>query len=1564
MSHFNSHKSMNAEEVITIERKEDLATIRTPEVFYPKSKRFFISFPERDDDFEDEKEEKEEDLTESEENKKIKIRKSDVYQIFKMAGVPNRQLSTYILYLLTLVETEYIQSIPNAKKEYKIDYKMMTKLIKYFYILVNKDEGEDDDGIKIPRDSLLKIFDLLRLSIKDRLKLMEFYEVEADEYSNDQRDRDFIRSSSNQRNKSRSPLNQRDRSSRSKGRNRSKSPLDKKNKPQQSPGKLHQIINISADKREIKRNYYDSFNDKNLRSKPPKGKKRNNMNIEDDNGDEMNDDENIEREEEGEEDDMNDFKPKKTKGNYKSYMIKEVNKKNKKFVNKPKDRMNKNGKNDFDFEDNYDSNEDEMEREEERRRNIGRKGPNTTNRGRKPLGRDNIKKGNKGRPYNKNPSRTNDYNYDNIGGDEEEEFEDEDNYPYEKSGKNRGKGEPLNKKTGKNKYNRNNPINQDDYNEDDDEDNLDYNGPNRGSGAKKNKKGRPNKYNNENEDDYNEDFNKDYDNNLPKLRGKPTKFPKENLRKNNLGGDEFNNDLPRDNDKNIENNEDMNSKEGNYDDTLPKGNLNKNKPNKYGNDEFEQALNNNLPRGTGKNKNNNRNYDDGEEGNDNKNKKKFDKDNNDDLIDSKNKDKKSPNKSGNLKPEDLNDDEEDDFKIDKSKIPEGVNKLRNKILSNIDNLKDDMNDLINENEDGKPKLKGPTKLSKYRSLYDKIKEKLNKAISDDDLDNDDLNNKDNEEEGINDFDDDKKPPENKKKSPQKKKGDNEDDNGSEGVPVKDDKKKKKDGKPLKKGKVDDSDNENPENENTPDLDKNKKTDDGLKDDTVSPRKDDKRSKKDDNGDELNEGDSDDGLPLKDQKLKPKTKKDENKDDLSDGEKDSENDTEPKDKKRKDKKMPPLNKKTKSKDKISKDGEDEDEPDKNKKLKPKKSKDKLLKRTDSYDIDEPNDDGTEKESKLSKKKEPSKGSINVEEEYEEIIYKEESNRDNKPKPKKKLIKKKIPKKKGPLPGEEEKPTGKKPKKSSRGTDEPEDEINPDTDKLKDKKGKKPKPKNKLDKLKPKDESENDSEKGNETDKSPLGNDSDINNYKKEEEQIEIEITEEVLHNIPENKKHDIPENSSEIEVGSESFVVPYVDPREHHKRKKSDIGMGTAPINPEKLRNPKLKHRPSHHFRGSIDANTCLYHFIHRKKEEYGDWPMYLVGNLPQLGNDNIKNAIKMDEEIRNGQKFYSKYVPVKDDKFPFHYRYFFNKNGEIVWLTAPDTFIAHKQFFDLLQNLRNNVISIFDLNIRYLNNVDEQNIWDLRKDQLIQVILNAGPDILFFQEITKIQFEFIDDNLGSVYDFVGMYRDSTDRSEKCSISYNKFKYTLNDWGQFWLSSTPSVPGSNDFNNFFPRICTWCTLKQLEGVDFAFFNIHLDHVTFEAHMPCIEVALQQMNNVLTHFPETQAIYFGGCFYCEVDDPIIDKIKSHGFILVPFENTFHDFTGDGDRHWDYLFWKPYHKIGDTSFNFNHSVVDKQGSTINRLRQQYISDHYPYYAEFDIKGSKFDNQSVESEEDEKSN
>ena len=1011
----------------------------------------------------------------------------------------------------------------------------------------------------------------------------------------------------------------------------------------------------------------------------------------------------------------------------------------------------------------------------------------------------------------------------------------------------------------------------------------------------------------------------------------------------------------------------MNSKEGDYDNNYPRGpgqDENKGRPNNFDDNKNNDYNNNNLPRGGGKDDTRDKNNILG----------------NDMIkepVDENNKFSPKGKTNDNNRPSNVSNEKVDEFdQVLSDNLPRGASKLKNSQHksnageSNLDNpqLEDRMNK-PDDNEDNSnlPKGKGRDK-NKPNTFGDEDDKNNNspgkkgKGSKNNNTNEFNEENPNGEEDNMPKFrnrknvepegEDDGEDLENNKKplkSPtklskykstyeklkekitknivsndlddddddlNKKDNDNADEPDNKSKPG--DKKDKKGKGPRNKNRPNDDDNlDDNGSEGVPELSKGNK-----KRGNKPPSKKGKSEDLDNNDNQDNDNpESSKGAGDEGDDAKPKTpfNNDKDKDSNDDSNDEGSGDN------KKPKKTPG---KTRSKPSFA-----DDEEEINMKKVIIKSKEKLLKRINNYENDEPNDDGTERESKGNKRTK-SKNSLNTDELNDDDDNKPENPLDkeepSKSKPKKKLIKKKIPKKKIPVSGEDDKPKGKKPR---------------------DRKGK-----SRDRKLKP---------EQNDTDKSPLASETD--HYKYEAEDIEIEITEEILHKIPENKKHDVPESASEIEVGSESFVVPYVDPREHHRRKKSETGVGTGPMEPMNLRDlkkPKGKHRPSHHFRGSIDANTCLYHFIHRKKREYGNWPMYLVGNLPQLGNDNIKNAIKMDEEERNGQKFYSKYVPVKDDKFPFHYRYFFNKNGQIEWLTAPDTFIAHKQFFTLLQNMRNNVISIFDLNIRYLNDVDGLNVWDLRKDQLIQVILNAGPDVIYFQEITKIQFEFIDDNLGSVYDFVGMYRDSTDRSEKCSISYNKFKYTLNDWGQFWLSSTPSVPGSNDFCNFFPRICTWCSLKQLEGLDFLFFNIHLDHVTFEAHMPCIVVALEQMNEVLSKFPETQAIFFGGCFYCEEDDPIIDKVKSHGFILVPIENTFHDFAGDADRHWDYLFWKPYTKIGDTTYRFVHSVVDKPGSTINRAKQQFISDHYPYYAEFEIKGTKFDNQSEPSEPSNQSN
>ena len=360
-----------------------------------------------------------------------------------------------------------------------------------------------------------------------------------------------------------------------------------------------------------------------------------------------------------------------------------------------------------------------------------------------------------------------------------------------------------------------------------------------------------------------------------------------------------------------------------------------------------------------------------------------------------------------------------------------------------------------------------------------------------------------------------------------------------------------------------------------------------------------------------------------------------------------------------------------------------------------------------------------------------------------------------------------------------------------------------------------------------------------------------------------------------------------------------------------------------------------------NEDYCNYPFILRKTPEFQDKTIYLSGSLPKLGNWDPKNAIKMDEETRNDEEFFSKYIEVKKNEIPFEYKYFYYDNGEINWIGIPfQNYLTFPQFFDSLCSLKKSHISILDLNIRYINDIDGINIWNNRKNKLVELLLNAKADIFFFQEITHPQSDFIDKHLGSIYEFVGEYRDSTETSEKCSICVNKLKYTISHSGQFWLSSTPYVPGSNDFGNFFPRICSWASLKQIDGISLLFMNVHLDHANKKAHLPCVKVLIEEEEKIETKFDDIQFVLIAGCFYCEENDEEIAYIKDQGYNEVIFENTYHGFTGVANNHWDYIFWKE--KNGN-NITFKEAHVLKTEGIIDKNQRHYISDHFPVYAEF---------------------
>ena len=96
-----------------------------------------------------------------------------------------------------------------------------------------------------------------------------------------------------------------------------------------------------------------------------------------------------------------------------------------------------------------------------------------------------------------------------------------------------------------------------------------------------------------------------------------------------------------------------------------------------------------------------------------------------------------------------------------------------------------------------------------------------------------------------------------------------------------------------------------------------------------------------------------------------------------------------------------------------------------------------------------------------------------------------------------------------------------------------------------------------------------------------------------------------------------------------------------------------------------------------------------------------------------------------------------------------------------------------------------------------------------------------------------------------------------------------------------------------------------------------------------------NNFESNF---DLIIFGGCFYCEENDIIINEICNFGFVKINFDKTYHNFTGKGINHWDYLFY--YNK---SKFNINVIKVLNEESIIEQGKNNFVSDHFPIFVEF---------------------
>lgn len=136
---------------------------------------------------------------------------------------------------------------------------------------------------------------------------------------------------------------------------------------------------------------------------------------------------------------------------------------------------------------------------------------------------------------------------------------------------------------------------------------------------------------------------------------------------------------------------------------------------------------------------------------------------------------------------------------------------------------------------------------------------------------------------------------------------------------------------------------------------------------------------------------------------------------------------------------------------------------------------------------------------------------------------------------------------------------------------------------------------------------------------------------------------------------------------------------------------------------------------------------------------------------------------------------------------------------------------------------VMTYNIRNSHANDGVNKWSKRKATLAGLIKKVDPDVLGTQEVIYNQLKDLQKALPA-YQSWGVGRNNGKHAgEHSAIFFKKDKYELLTGGNFWLSETPTVPGSKGWDAGLTRICSWVKLKdKATGTSFFVFNTHFDH----------------------------------------------------------------------------------------------------------------------------------------------
>ena len=250
-------------------------------------------------------------------------------------------------------------------------------------------------------------------------------------------------------------------------------------------------------------------------------------------------------------------------------------------------------------------------------------------------------------------------------------------------------------------------------------------------------------------------------------------------------------------------------------------------------------------------------------------------------------------------------------------------------------------------------------------------------------------------------------------------------------------------------------------------------------------------------------------------------------------------------------------------------------------------------------------------------------------------------------------------------------------------------------------------------------------------------------------------------------------------------------------------------------------------------------------------------------------------------------------------------------------------------------LRVMTFNVRTTIGVnDGPEAWPKRRDLFVATIREAHPDIFGTQELSQMQGDYVVAKLPQ-YAWFGIDRMGGHKDEHMGVFYRRDRLDLLTMGNFWLSETPDVPGSNSWHTPFPRMATWGLFKdRVSGKRFYLFDTHFFYRD-EDEVPrtkAASVLLDQMAKIDT---EGTPIVLTGDFNTTPGSDAYKLIAAkmtdiRGAVAKPGgpDETFHNWTGKADKRIDWVFETGFTPLTDVTLTTHRGTL-------------YPSDHFPVLA-----------------------